>query len=75
VLMAMFGGMGNLFGPVLGAALFTYIGEILLTRFPDLYMLIFGVVLILAIVFMPLGVMGLIQQLWRRISGGRRAPA
>ena len=34
VLMAMFGGMGNLVGPVLGAALFTYIGEILLTRFP-----------------------------------------
>ena len=36
VLMAMFGGMGTLFGPVLGAALFTYIGELLLTRFPDL---------------------------------------
>ncbi len=75
VLMAMFGGMGNLLGPVLGAALFTYIGELLLTRFPDLYMLIFGVVLILAIVFMPLGFVGLIQQVWRKIRGGRRAPA
>jgi len=75
VLMAMFGGMGNLVGPVLGAALFTYIGEILLTRFPDLYMLIFGVVLIVAILFMPNGVLGLAQQLWRKIRGGRRAPA
>jgi branched-chain amino acid transport system permease protein len=75
VLMAMFGGMGTLFGPVLGAALFTYIGELLLTRFPDLYMLIFGVVLIVSIVFMPNGVMGLLQGLWRRIRGGRRAPA
>ena len=75
VLMAMFGGMGNLVGPVLGAALFTYIGEILLTRFPDLYMLIFGVVLILAILFMPNGVLGLGQKIWRRMRGGRRAPS
>ena len=58
VLMAMFGGMGNLVGPVIGAVVFTYIGEWLLTRFPDLYMLIFGVVLILAIVFMPNGILG-----------------
>ncbi len=75
VLMAMFGGMGAIFGGVVGAALFTYIGELLLTRFPDLYMLIFGVVLIIAIVFMPNGIFGLGQDAWRRIRGGRRAPA
>jgi branched-chain amino acid transport system permease protein len=75
VLMAMFGGMGSLVGPVLGAAVFTYIGEFLLTRFPDLYMLIFGVVLIAAILFMPNGILGLLQQVWRKIRGGRRAPA
>jgi branched-chain amino acid transport system permease protein len=73
--MAMFGGMANLVGPVVGAAVFTYIGEILLTRFPDLYMLIFGVVLILAITFMPNGILGLAQEAWRRMRGGRRAPA
>lgn len=75
VLMAMFGGMGNLAGPVLGAALFTYIGEILLTRVPDLFMLIFGLVLIVAILFLPNGVLGLAQGLWRRLRGGGRAPA
>ncbi|MFH0915939.1 MAG: branched-chain amino acid ABC transporter permease [bacterium] len=75
VLMAMFGGMGNLVGPVVGAAVFTYIGELLLTRFPDLYMLLFGVVLILAITFMPNGILGLAQQAWRKIRGGRRGPA
>jgi len=75
VLMAMFGGMTNLIGPFIGAAVFTYIGEILLTRFPDLYMLIFGVVLILAIVFMPNGIVGLVQDVWRKLRGGRRAPA
>jgi branched-chain amino acid transport system permease protein len=75
VLMAMFGGMINLVGPVVGAAVFTYLGELLLTRIPDLYMLIFGVVLIVAIVFMPNGIVGLAMQIWRRIRGGRRAPA
>ena len=75
VLMALFGGMGNLVGPVIGAAVFTYVGEILLTEFPDLYMLIFGVVLILAIVFMPNGIVGLAQTAWGKIRGGRRAPA
>ncbi len=75
VLMALFGGMGNLVGPVIGAAVFTYIGELLLTRFPDLYMLIFGAVLILAIVFMPNGIVGVAQQAWGKLKGGRRAPA
>lgn len=75
VLMALFGGMTNLIGPVIGAAVFTYLGELLLTRFPDLYMLIFGAVLILAIVFMPNGIVGLALQVWHRIRGGRRAPA
>ena len=75
VLMAMFGGMGNLFGPVIGAVVFTELGDQLLTKFPDLYMLIFGLVLILAITFMPNGILGLGQQVWRKMRGGRRAPA
>lgn len=73
VLMALFGGMANLVGPVIGAAVFTYIGEILLTKFPDLYMLIFGAVLILAIVFMPNGIIGLVMTVWSKIKGSRRA--
>lgn len=75
VLMALFGGMANLAGPVIGAAIFTYLGELLLTRFPDMYMLIFGVVLIAAITFMPNGILGVAQGAWRKIRGGRRAPA
>jgi branched-chain amino acid transport system permease protein len=75
VLMALFGGMGNLLGPVIGAAVFTYIGETLLTSFPDLYMLLFGAVLIMAMLFMPNGILGLGQMIWGKIRGGRRAPA
>jgi branched-chain amino acid transport system permease protein len=75
VLMALFGGMGSLMGPVIGAVVFTYIGELLLTSFPDLYMLLFGVVLILSMLFMPNGIVGLLQMIWGKIRGGRRAPA
>ncbi len=70
VLMAMFGGMGNLVGPVIGAAVFTYLSDYLLSHIPDLFMLIFGVVLILAILFMPNGIIGLAQDGWRRLRGG-----
>jgi branched-chain amino acid transport system permease protein len=73
VLMAIFGGMGNLYGPVLGAVLFAYIQEVLTTgNLKQYYMLIFGVLLICAIVFMPNGLIGLIQKLvglvrkWRK---------
>ena len=88
VLMAMFGGMGNLVGPVLGAVGFTALKDYLITAYPDLFMLIFGVVLIVAILFMPNGILGVAQQGWRYIrkgragsgetptkKGGRRAPA
>jgi len=73
VLMAIFGGMGNLYGPVIGAVLFTYIQEVLTTGdLAKYYMLIFGAVLIGAIVFMPNGLVGVIQKLvglvrkWRK---------
>ncbi len=71
VLMALFGGMGNLIGPVIGAAVFTLVGDALLTSFPDLYMLLFGVVLILAMLVMPNGIVGLAQDSWF-ISKGER---
>ena len=42
VLMAIFGGMGQLIGPVLGASVFAYLEELLITKFPYYYMLMFG---------------------------------
>jgi branched-chain amino acid transport system permease protein len=73
VLMAIFGGMRQLYGPVVGAVIFTYLQEKLITGFPDVYMLIFGVVLVAAILYMPNGLVGLLLRLWKLGSGGRRA--
>ena len=73
VLMAIFGGMGQLYGPVIGAAVFTYLEEFLITRFPYYYMLIFGIILVATILYLPNGLVGVIQKLWKRISGGKDA--
>jgi branched-chain amino acid transport system permease protein len=73
VLMAIFGGVGQIFGPVIGAAIFTYLEEFLITRFPYYYMLIFGIIMVVAILYMPDGLLGLTQKLWKRISGRKHA--
>jgi branched-chain amino acid transport system permease protein len=77
VLMATFGGMGQLYGPVIGAAIFSYLQEVLVTKFSELYMLIFGVVLIGTILFLPNGLVGvidwLIKWLGRKLRRGGSA--
>jgi branched-chain amino acid transport system permease protein len=67
VLMAIFGGVGQLYGPVLGAAIFALLEEVLITQFPYYYMLLFGVILVAVILFLPRGLVGLIQK-WREGS-------
>lgn len=64
VLMAIFGGIGQIYGPIIGAAIFAYLEEILLTKFPYYYMLLFGIVLVVVILYLPDGLVGLINR-WR----------
>ena len=73
VLMAIFGGMGQFYGPIVGAAIFAYLEELLITRFPYYYMLIFGIILVVAILYLPGGVVGLVQKWWKRDLGERHA--
>ena len=77
VLMALFGGMRQLYGPILGSVVFTFLKEYLVTKIADLYMVVFGIVMLIAILYLPDGLFGLVQQLWRwgakQISGERRA--
>jgi branched-chain amino acid transport system permease protein len=75
-LMAIFGGMGNISGQVIGAVIFTYLQWILQTGdLKQYYMLIFGAILIATILYMPNGLTGIIQKIWIRIRGARSAPA
>jgi branched-chain amino acid transport system permease protein len=73
ILMAIFGGMGQLYGPIIGAAVFAYLREVLITEFPYQYMLILGIILLVTILFLPNGLVGLIERARRRAFGGQRA--
>ena len=71
VLMAIFGGMGHLYAPIAGAAIFSILEEILTTKFPYFYMLIFGLTMLVVIRFMPYGLEGVIERWRRRGTAGR----
>jgi branched-chain amino acid transport system permease protein len=74
-LMSIFGGIGNIYGPVMGSVLFSYIQEKLTTGgLKEYYMMIFGSILVLSILFLPNGILGFIQDFWKRIKGEKRAP-
>jgi len=62
IVMTLFGGIGTVFGPVLGATLFTFIHEILWAELTLLYMAIFGGVLMVLILFFPQGLLGWMKE-------------
>jgi len=68
VLMAIFGGMGHLYAPIMGASAFSLLEEFLTTNFPHYYMLVFGLTMLLVIRFMPHGLDGVIER-WRKKTG------
>jgi branched-chain amino acid transport system permease protein len=60
IVMAVFGGMGRLFGPLLGAFSIQVISETLSNYFLVAHTLFFGTVVVMAIVFTPKGIMDMI---------------
>lgn len=74
VLMNVIGGIGTLWGPVLGALIYFPVRQILLAD-PNLVavnLLIFGALLILIILFEPGGLLGLLSRLGLVARGGLR---
>lgn len=62
IVMTLFGGVGTVFGPVIGATLFTFIHEILWAELTLLYMAIFGAILMGLILFFPQGLLGWMKE-------------
>ena len=68
-LMAIFGGIGYISGQILGAVVLTLLTETLLIKFPYYYMMLFGTLILIVIVYSPSGLMGLYEQLkkqWKK---------
>jgi branched-chain amino acid transport system permease protein len=65
VVMVALGGWGHFWGPVLGAALFTVVPE-LLHRFQDAELLVFGIGMVLVLLYLPDGLAG-VPQRWKTV--------
>lgn len=71
IVMAIFGGIGTLWGPLVGAVLMTQISEALWARFPQAYLMIFGGLLVVLLLFMPRGIVPALSDAFRK----RRTPS
>jgi branched-chain amino acid transport system permease protein len=70
ILAVILGGSGTIMGPVVGAFFVVFLPEYL--RFADSFRLIlYGLILVLATIFMPRGIVGVTAELWTRLT--RRA--
>lgn len=64
--MTMIGGVGSFFGPILGSAIFGVISE-LTSRYTERVELVVGAILILVIMYAPLGVIGMLHAARARV--------
>jgi len=73
IIMALLGGMGTCWGPLIGAVLLGQISEFLWAHFPYFYIIIYGGLLAFIIMFMPSGIMGYFHK--RKILRGGSHPS
>jgi branched-chain amino acid transport system permease protein len=62
IVMALFGGKGTIWGPVLGAATLFVLQELVWARFLYLHQVLFGAIIIVVVLLMPKGVLGVLQE-------------
>jgi branched-chain amino acid transport system permease protein len=63
LLMPVIGGIGTIWGPVLGGLVFGVVEDQLVVKFPNAHLLLYGVLLILIILLEPDGLVGILKQL------------
>jgi branched-chain amino acid transport system permease protein len=71
VLMAYIGGVGTIHGPVLGALFYVVLKELLAVHLVEFHLIIFGVLFMLVVLFLPGGLVEAWQRIRRLVS--RRA--
>ncbi|WP_436344785.1 ABC transporter permease [Natronorubrum sp. FCH18a] len=69
IVMVILGGMGTLYGPIIGAGVFFGLEEIL-TGFTARWRLVLGTIFVLFVIFLPRGLVSLPAQLAPYVSGG-----
>jgi branched-chain amino acid transport system permease protein len=72
LVMLAFGGIGTLFGPIVGAVTFTIVDEVLID-FGQLRQVAYGILVIALFLWMPRGLIPTIESVWRRVRKLTRA--
>lgn len=62
ITMALFGGIGTTWGPVIGATILSVTAELLKLQFPHGHLLVYGLIMVIAILWFPNGIMGIIKK-------------
>jgi branched-chain amino acid transport system permease protein len=62
ITMALFGGIGTTWGPVIGATILSVTAELLKLQFPHGHLLVYGFIMVIAILWFPNGIMGIIKK-------------
>lgn len=65
-IIAMLGGAGTLLGPIVGSALLLGAQEVFKNQFQESHLLIYGVLIVIVVLFMPEGIVGGLQRLFRK---------
>jgi branched-chain amino acid transport system permease protein len=68
IVAAVFGGMGTLSGPVIGALLFGFLEKTLRATLYMYFMLGFGIIMVVVILFLPNGIVGLVSMLQDKLG-------
>lgn len=69
IVMALLGGAGTVLGPVIGAAVFLVMEEVVWRNFLSIHAAVLGILIVVLIFFLPNGILGLVAQ---RRAGLRR---
>jgi branched-chain amino acid transport system permease protein len=70
VVMAVIGGAGTVLGPMIGAVVLQYLSEWLRDNLTDYHTFVFGGIIVLAVLLMPMGLVNFTREAWqqRRIA-------
>jgi branched-chain amino acid transport system permease protein len=73
LLLVLFGGVGSIYGPLVGAVLLTVI-DAALARWPSVQHFVYGALLLFALFVMPGGFMGVLKRWWSGRFSARSVP-
>jgi len=65
VVMAVLGGAGTVLGPLVGAVSLQYLSEWLRDNFTDIHTFVFGGIIVIAVLILPMGIVNVTRDAWR----------